>query len=194
MSLIELIEEGDLEKIKQMNLNKEDILKSDKYGKTGLFYANLLNDHELFIYLIEKSDLGKSDILNCDSNDHLFFAGLYGSYEIVVHLVEKYNLNKDDMMKQTKSGNTALFWACFNGHYNIVKYLIEKGNITKSDATGTDGYCTFYLAGATCSDSYEMVKYLIEKWNLNANDCLRSLKFAETTQIKQLLLREILIN
>ncbi len=107
-------EKGNLNKIKKLNLNFEDIRS---YNNLALRLASKYGYLEVVKFLIDKG-LTLEDIRSED-NEALRLASYYGYLEVVKYLIDKGLTLKDIRSKD----NNALRWASIMGHIEVVKYL-----------------------------------------------------------------------
>jgi hypothetical protein len=119
--LIDAVYEGDLEKVKKLLDEGEDINAKDDYGRTPLHYASINGDLDIIKFLVEKG-------ANVNAKDDygrtpLHYASIYGIVDVVKFLVkEGANVNARD-----EYGSTPLHYAAPKGYLDVVKFLVEKG-------------------------------------------------------------------
>ncbi len=114
--LIKYSKNGNLDEIKKLNLNLEDIRSIDNYA---LRWASTNGHLEVVKFLIDKG-LTLEDIRSQD-NSAFIWASYFGNLEIVKYLVNK-GLTLDDIRSQD---NLAFRYASRNAYLEVVKFLEE---------------------------------------------------------------------
>ncbi len=120
--LIEASKNGNLEEIKELIKNGDDVNAKDKDGDTALILASIYGHSEIIKYLVlNGADVNAKDI---DTRTSLMLASVNArDFEIIKYLV----LNGADVNNISYYGDTALILASQYGHLEVVKLLIEKG-------------------------------------------------------------------
>ncbi len=125
--------EGNLEKIKQLISEKQELVKtSNESKKTALHIAAEKGHLEIVEYLLEKgADINAKNKFELTP---LFSAAENGNLELAEMLIKQ----KADVNAFSQFFGTALHRAVYMGHPEVAKYLLEQGaKVTAQNSTGT---------------------------------------------------------
>jgi len=118
-SLIDLVNNNDIEGVKKYIKSDKDINIQDKNGYTGLILACICGYEKIVSLLIK----GGCDINKQDKHESTGLIRVcYNGYEKIVNLLISAGC---DLNIQDKNGSTGLIWAYRIGHVNIVRLLIR---------------------------------------------------------------------
>ena len=120
--LIEALDEGDINMVKQLIEKGVDVNQGQFFGWTPLIWASRGGHLEIVKYLLSHG--ANVNQANDDGNTPLIFAsreGREGHLEVVKYLVE----HGADVNQANNAGWTPLIWASRRGHLEIVKYLVS---------------------------------------------------------------------
>lgn len=186
-----------------LNINKEEIYKSDNLGQTPIIIASLHGEKEVVEFLLQfdKEDLNRlKRVQDTDKKGFtpLLAACMNGHINTTTLLIDKGS----DILHSDNNGRTALFIACEKGQKNIVELLIEKGkNMEKDIIDKLDWHRNAPIYIACAEKRTEIVKILIDngaKINICNEDKKTPLYVAcekgNATIVEFLLQREAVIN
>ena len=152
---------GDLERVRQLIQEGQNVNRGDRYGTTPLIVAAYCGHDQLVRELIRAG----ADVNGKDNNKQtaLHMASSRGHSSVVKTLAEAgANLNVQDVR-----GVTPLMGAAYRGHANVVVELIRAG----ADVNGKDNYKQTALHMASRRGHSSVVKTLAEAGaNLNEQD------------------------
>ncbi len=132
--LLESVENGDLNAVRQCVESVADINAVNKDDETALMIASKKGYLEIVKYLVE-NDFEVNTRALFGNETALILASKCGHLEIVDFLISK----GADKNTQDYSGFTALMWASARGYFKIVQCLVECGadaNIINRDRDG----------------------------------------------------------
>ena len=150
---------GDLNEVRALISQGQDIAEADQRGSTPLHVAAIQGRLEIVEFLISAgADVNmKNGILGWTP---LYMAAFGGHDDVAILLVA----NKADINASGKSGNTPLHVAAEKGHVTIVDLLVA--NDAKVNIRNNNDVPPVYKAGA--SDHLDIVDYLIAKGAIGA--------------------------
>ncbi|KPD01868.1 ankyrin repeat domain-containing protein [Moellerella wisconsensis] len=167
------VKHGDLEKVKEMVANGQDIEAKDtgSLDQTALGWSAFIGDEEMVDYLISQ----KANLWATDKGDvyNVLKSAVLGKN---VQIVEKiHNIMRDqvDLNNQEieSDGETLLMVAASNNRIDIVKYLLSQGADINRATTTNDKTLPSYDQSAltyACKNNLpEMQKLLIDNGALN---------------------------
>ena len=154
-------ENGDLERVRQLIQDGQDVNRSSSYGWTPLIWA-AYNGHDQVVRELIRAgaDVNGKDNIRLTA---LHWASSWGHSSVIKTLTEAgANLNVQDWW-----GGTPLMRAALYGHANVVVELIRAG----TDVNGKDNYKQTALHEASRRGQSSVVKTLAEVGaNLNVQD------------------------
>lgn len=167
------VKHGDLEKVKKMVKNGQDIEAKDtgSLDQTALGWAAFIGDEPMVDYLIAQN----ANLWATDKGDvyNVLKSAVLGSN---VKVVEKiHNIMKDEVdlnnQKIESDGETLVMVAASNNRIDIVKYLLSQGaDINRSTTTDDKTMFSYDQSALTyaCKNNLpEMQKLLIDNGALN---------------------------
>ena len=156
-------DENDLEKVKELSNQIDDINWGNNFGWTGLIISCNNGNKEIVEYLIShpKINVNKEDK---HGRTPLFIACWEGKEEIVKILLkdERVNVNKED-----NDGRTPLWIACFEGYEEIVKILFASGreiDTTKKTIPGNYDWNNTTAAEIARKEGKEQIAKLVDEY------------------------------
>ena len=156
--------EGDLERVRQLIQDGQDVNRGNRYGWTPLMLA-AANGHNQVMHMVRELIRAGADVNGQDKYKQtaLHKASWKGHYGVVKTLAEAgANLNVQDVL-----GRTPLMEAAYNGHDQMVQELIRAG----ADVNGKDNNKRTALYWASRRGHSSVVKTLAEAGaNLNVQN------------------------
>lgn len=150
--LINLVNKGDLSKVKKQLENGADISEADEYGQKVIHFAAMKGHHEILEILIEYgADVNAKDNSGVTA---LHWSSQIGQIPSVKSLVK----NGSDINSQTDRGLTPLYLAANKKHGAIVEFLIDNG--ADPNISDNKGISPLYLSAS--HGEYNTIGILIE--------------------------------
>lgn len=164
LTILEAVKMGDIEAVRQLLLQKENLAAIDENDRTPLHVAlKLKNSPQIqkeIVELLIKNGVD-ANVKDINTFTALHSAARKGNLEIVKLLVEA----TQDIDIKDGLGQTALHLAVEKGHVDVVKYLAEKG--ASMNAPQNSGILALHLAAE--KGSTELLEFIVPRTkNINA--------------------------